>query len=240
MLQEEARVIAGRLDDPKFKSLNGWLQSFKSRHNLKCLTVCGESSEVFKDTVEAWHKRLRDLVVGYEPQNIWNSNETGCFFRALPNKTLAEEASRCKGGKKSKSRITVAFFVSAAGDKEPPIVIGKSMTRPCFSGLKDKCKPHGLPYYANSKAWMKSEIMDEVLATLNRKLKREDCHILLLLDNAPGPCHPRDYQDHSAFSNMKVVYLPVHTTSRLQPLDAGVIQNFKCHYRKFLIKHTLA
>ena len=133
--------------------------------------------------------------------------------------------------------MTVAFFISAAGDKEPPIVVGKSQSPCCFSGLKDKQKPHGVPYYANNKAWMNTEIMDEILASLNRKLKREDCHILLLLDNAP--CHPHDYQKDSAFSNIKVGFLPVNTTSWLQPLDAGVIQSFKCQYRAFLIKHTL-
>ena len=39
---------------------------------------------------------------------------------------------------------------------------------------------------------------------------------------------------------MKVVFLPVNTTSRLQPLDAGIIKNFKVHYRKQLLKHVLA
>lgn len=42
------------------------------------------------------------------------------------------------------------------------------------------------------------------------------------------------------FSNIKVVFLPVNTTSRLQPLDAGIIKNFKVFYRKLLVKHTLA
>ena len=37
-----------------------------------------------------------------------------------------------------------------------------------------------------------------------------------------------------------MIYLPKNITLRLQPLDAGISQNFKCHYRKLLIKHTLA
>ena len=44
-------------------------------------------------------------------------DESGCFFRALPNKCLPEKGRRCKGGKHSKLRVTVAFIVNAAGGK---------------------------------------------------------------------------------------------------------------------------
>ena len=42
------------------------------------------------------------------------------------------------------------------------------------------------------------------------------------------------------FLNIKVAFLPKNTTSRLQPLDAGIIKIFKVYYRKLLVRHTLA
>ena len=42
------------------------------------------------------------------------------------------------------------------------------------------------------------------------------------------------------FSNIKIIILPKNTTSRPQPLDAGIIKNFEVHYRWLLLKHTLA
>lgn len=67
-------------------------------------------------------------------------------------------------------------------------------------------------------------------------MRNQKRHIILFLDNAG--CHPRDAQD--SYSNIKLVFLPPNTTSRLQPLDAGIIKNFKVRYRKLLLKFVVS
>ena len=64
------------------------------------LTISGEAAAVSDETVEAWLERLNVLLKGYKPENMWNMDETGCFYRALPEKTLAERNRECRGGKK--------------------------------------------------------------------------------------------------------------------------------------------
>ena len=73
---------------------------------------------------------------------------------------------------------------------------------------------------------MTSEIMDSVLTKFNRKMAAAKRNILLFMDNTP--CHPENFA--VSYSNIKVLFLPKNTTSRLQPLGVGIIRNFKVKY----------
>ena len=66
---------------------------------------------------------------------------------------------------------------------------------------------------------MDSELMEEILRTLNRKCEAEDRKILFFIDNAPS--HPESYID--CFFFLKIAFLPKNITSKLQSLDAGII-----------------
>ena len=87
MLQEKAMQIAHGLDisQDEFKASNGWLDRFKSRNRNKAKIISGEAGDVRKEKVDSWKERLPELLQGYAPENIWNMDETGHFFRALPN-----------------------------------------------------------------------------------------------------------------------------------------------------------
>lgn len=200
------------------------------------MTVSGKSREVREETVESWKERLPQILAGYSPEDILNMDETGKFYHALPNKSLSKAAKQCRGGKQSKERVTCAFFVNAAGGKEKPIVIiAKSANPCCFRGIRDLST---LPctYFNQKKAWMDFGTLDQVLTKFNRSCQRKGRHVLLLLDNAP--CHP--YDTKGKYSNIKVVFLPPNCTSKLQPLDLGIIQSFKLKYTKLMMTHVIS
>jgi hypothetical protein len=58
---------------------------------------------------------------------IYNADETGLFFRLLPDKTFEFKDVKCHGGKQSKDRLTALVCANMSGtDKLPMFVIGKS------------------------------------------------------------------------------------------------------------------
>jgi len=76
-------------------------------------------------------------------------------------------------------------------------------------------------------------IMEEWLTAFNGRMKMQNRHVLLFLDNPT--CHP-----HVKFSNVQLAWFPPNTTSVSQPMDQGIIQNVKTHYRKLLMQSLLA
>jgi hypothetical protein len=124
------KIIAQRLKMDSFKASNGWMESFRTRHEIRFKQICGEAKDVDLTIVENWMQKLPEIIQGYEPKNI--ANETGLFFRALPSKTMTLKKDKCIGGKQTKERLTVLVCGFADGSMEKPLVIGKSMKPLCF------------------------------------------------------------------------------------------------------------
>ena len=171
-------------------------------------------------------------MIGYKAEDVWNEDETGCFYRALPDKSLSEKKKECKGGKSPRKGLPLHSLPMLLVVKSNQLSLGELPNL----GVSRESEMKGIPYYANAKAWMTTQVMTNILTVLNKRLVKEKRNILLLMDNVSS--HDPNMKDK--FSNIKVVFLPKNTTSKLQPLDAGIIKNFKVHYRRLLLKHTLA
>ena len=162
MIQEFASQVVEKLGCIDFKASGGWLTRFKERHNLSQHKVCGESADVAVDTVKSWKEWLGSIISGYEMQNIWNLDETGLIYRALPDKSLFAKSKKYIGGKKSKERLNVALMTSATGEQKKPIVIGKYANPRCLKNVHRE--DHPCQYYSQKNAWMTYEILHKILS----------------------------------------------------------------------------
>ena len=156
-----------------FKMSESWLDKWKLSHGIKEKQISGESLCIFETTVESWMERIVERCKGYDQKDIWNMNESDCFFKVLSAKGLAQR-KKVKGGKKSKQRITAAFFVSTDGGKVgKPIVIFQSKKPICFRLVSAPNKLAEVSCFDDSKSWMQVEIMEKVLETINFQKRKE-------------------------------------------------------------------
>lgn len=168
----------------------------------------------------------------------------GLFFQMLltAGNVIGHGKGR-KGGKIAKDRMTVGLFCNATGtDFWKPVFIGKAAKPRCFGQHWNPSKIGGL-YFHNDKSWMRGSIWVEVLRAFNRY-----CYtmsnagadpVILLADNCAAHCCPTEAKawkdgDLQGFrmSNILVIFFAPNCTSKVQPLDAGVIQAIKALYRK--------
>lgn len=235
ILQEKAKMIANELGiaENDFSASSGWLQKFLMRNNISLFTISGESAIVDLNKIQSWKENLNVIIEEYDLKDIFNADETGYFFKMLPNKTLSSKGMNCKGGKLYKDRITVLLTCSANGEKLPPLVIGRSKLPRCLRGID--LKSLGIEYESSSKAWMTGNIFNAYLANLNEFFKRQNRKILLFIDNCPA--HVLDSSIN--LSHIRVKYLPPNLTSSLQPLDGGIIRSVKANARKLQIMSLL-
>ena len=203
------------------------MTNFKKRHNICLREKHRESASSDKQAATEGRTKLQGILKDYALKDIFNFDETGLFYRLEPNKTLA--SGPVKGTKKCKDRISVGLCANADGsEKLVPVLIQKAKKPRCFSnGFNPETF---VEYYYNKKAWITSVIFVQFIEKLERKMRRQKRKIILLVDNAPS---------HSVndLQLRYVEFLPPNTTSEIQPMDAGVLRNFKVHYKRHLMKH---
>ncbi|GBO04131.1 Tigger transposable element-derived protein 4 [Araneus ventricosus] len=85
------------------------------------------------------------------------------------------------------------------------------------------------------KSWMTSEICEKWVQKLDKRMIAECRKIALVSDNCPT--HPKEIIQK--LKNVTVFYLPPNTTSKRQPMDQGMIKNFKIHYRKRIVRKVI-
>ena len=177
-------------------------------------------------TASWFEMRLPTILSSYELPDIYNADEFGLFFQALPPKSLHLKDERCIGVKFNKVRLTGLAAANANCKKLSMFIIGKSKSPRCFKNLKQlPCR-----YRGQKKSWMDSDLFEEWVRELGRKIDQQNRKVVLIIDNCPA---------HPAIGGLKAVqlcFLSPNTTVVTQPVDQGVIRSLKAKCRSRLIK----
>ncbi|XP_018576379.1 tigger transposable element-derived protein 2-like [Anoplophora glabripennis] len=244
IVMHKARFFHKKLTGSDFSASRGWLDNFKKRHGIRQLKVSGEkvssNAEAVQPFQEKFLKEIREKDLC--PEQIYNADESGLFWKVLPDKTLASSAeTSASGSKVSKERITFMPCANSIGNhKLQLLVVGKAKKPRSFGSVK-------LPvhYQGQMRAWVTRDIFlewfrEHFVPEVKRHLKklRLPQRALLLLDNAPG--HPDAEDLTTEDGNFSVLYMPPNCTPLIQPMDQNVIQNVKINYKKKLLIQVFA
>ncbi|UYV81600.1 hypothetical protein LAZ67_20001670 [Cordylochernes scorpioides] len=122
ILKEKAILLALKMGQDNFEASNGWLDRFKARRNISFKRLHGEAGSVDANSVATWKGGIiPSLLAKYSPQDIFNADETGLFYKLLPNQTMTIRGEKCEGG----------FVMDEAMEE----VVEEEMNR-CFEALK--------------------------------------------------------------------------------------------------------
>jgi hypothetical protein len=214
---EKLKLENGNPASETFLASKGWFEKFKNRHNLHNIKLKGEAASSDITAARDYPKILKQIIEEgeYVSEQIFNVDETGLYWKRMPEKTyISKDEKSAPGFKVAKERLTLL-------PENPRALKG--------------CNKSHLPiiWKSNKKAWMTSSLFESWFKNcfcpeveLYLKRKNLSNKILLLLDNAQS--HPVNLHERS--NNVRIEYLPKNTTALIQPMDQGVISTFKAYY----------
>lgn len=231
----------------EFHASSGWLYRFKKRHGIHELSIQGEKLSADDSAMVEFCYDLETVIQKHNltPSQVYNADETGLYWKAMPTRTLVGENERSAPGFKiKKDRITVLCCANASGEHKLKLaVIGKSRNPRAFKNVNTTLLP--VHYYHQHAAWMNRQIFEDWFFQKfipEVRLFLSDNNLpqkaVLLLDNAPS--HPSQSVLKSEDGNIFTMFFPPNVTSIAQPMDQGVIETMKRLFRKDLMMKLIS
>ncbi|XP_054720129.1 jerky protein homolog [Uloborus diversus] len=244
---EKAKMIHtefGFNDDCTFS--DGWLRNFRVRHGITKYDMSGAprdpgANEIQFDISESYGDIFADLIKQYNltAHQIYNADFSKLFWRYLPDKVL--DSGECPDETFSQDKLNVFLCANAEGTHRlKPLVIGTCENPIPFRVLASlpvlyKAQPGLCLTFDMLKEWFHQEFVPSVKENFRRVGLPEDSNAILLLDNLKT--HP--HENELVSENIFTVHLPTEVAAVLQPMECGILQTWKCHYRTLFCRRLL-
>ncbi|XP_053241211.1 tigger transposable element-derived protein 1-like [Podarcis raffonei] len=136
------REQPGTSGEPEvFKASRGWFDRFKTRSGIHSMVRHGEAASTDVPVAEDFAAEFLEVVKteGYVPQQVFNCDETGLFWKRMPKRTfITQEEAKLPGHKPMKDRLTLLFCANASGDlKIKPLLVYHSENPQAFKRHKN-------------------------------------------------------------------------------------------------------
>ncbi|KAF0687390.1 Aste57867_20859 [Aphanomyces stellatus] len=240
MIQRKAKELADKFPSSDFKPSQAWYSKFAARYhiNVHGPPSSGPSSSSSSSyanmtalDMQVQMKQLRDKIMHYSPDRIYNICETSLFYQLVPSYNILCPFESAEVQQRKMERVSLVVCVNATGThKIPLLMIGKDKA-PLSCGFKS------LPvhYVAQLKAWMDVTVFNHWVHHIfvPEVKKRTAEPILLLLEHGP------QYHEF-ALDQVTASYVPMNLGSRFQPLNMGVVDALKKEFKNAVFLDLIA
>jgi 4-hydroxybenzoate polyprenyltransferase len=186
------------------------------------------------DEIEAFFTRLGGLLKARDigPSHLYNMDETGLregFQRdsSIVGSTIQKPQQQPRAG--ATSWVTMIECIRATGQRLQPVVIINGVN------VLSTWLPPDFPQWAYgasksgwTNSWMTSGWLEQVFERETRPARRSQWRILIMDRHSTHV--PVELQLKALEYHIQLVYLPAHTSHRLQPLDLSVFGALKTFF----------
>uniref|UniRef100_K7FHP3 HTH CENPB-type domain-containing protein n=1 Tax=Pelodiscus sinensis TaxID=13735 RepID=K7FHP3_PELSI len=220
VLIEKAKRFHSEMNISESCVFRGWWRNFKYWHGICKLGISGEQKSADHVATEEYSTVFEQLVEEHGLSASQIVCRTLLWLLVVKGLLMASKAN-VSGTHKLK------LFV--VGKCKKPRAFKIRMSLPVI-------------YEAQGNAWMMAEILKDCFFNYFVPVVKENFRkggvywrivkAVLLLDN----CEAHPPASELVSGNIFATYLPENVTSLIQPMDQGMIQNFKCFYRGSFVR----
>jgi len=239
MSYEQVRILCQKVqkshfqdcvDVAKMKFSQKWWTKLQKDRGITWRRICGNRKTYTCGEVEKEIERVRAIMSTYVERDIYNFDESSFFpeFNGSYSIHSPDVINMPTGN--TKRRLTMACFISAAGEMILPTFLDKHVnktlvnlhqTEPELRGEYKDAKGRTKKFkrrtyrkyeiFFNDSAWVVKDIFHLIIKRFDAEIGRRGRTALLWLDNAS--CHKIDY---TKFKNIRVEYLAANMTGYIQ------------------------
>lgn len=232
LLQARARRIAAELGVNGLKGSPHFIQNWAARYRLYNVARWGQGRSANVAGAAAFVAEIRTELEAYPLDRIYNMDETGPFYRRIPNQAYVEAGRRRRArgteAMTAKERVTLVLACNVTGTHTiPAAIIGHAEQPQCFKRPRAPCP---LPCFSQKSAWIDNKIFKSWFETvfLFAVRARTDQLVVLISDNCAS-------HEELQCDQVKFIALPPNCTAVYQPLDLGIIACLKRRNKRRLL-----
>ena len=182
LIKKDPSIVTEGFD---FKASGGWFEKLKKRSGIHSVVRHAEAASSDKAAADKFKVEFKQCVNAeqYVPQQVFNMDETGLFWKKMPRRTyITREEKSMPGHKPMKDRLTLLLCGNASGDfKVKPLLIYHSDNPRAFKANNVIKGRLPVIWRSNTKAWLTRQIciewVHEVFGPAVKNIwRKRSCH----------------------------------------------------------------